>query len=85
MVKESAYFEVLFDFTAEGEVSCRPSFDGLVCLSVASVCLHQGELSVNVGEIVVAHPGADGEFGTGDDIRDGWLMVQIEGSGTFGE
>ena len=56
------YFEVLFNFAAEGE----------------------GELSVSIGDIVVAHPGEDGVFGTGDDIRDGWLMVQIDGEGTFG-
>jgi len=44
----------------------------------------EGELSVSIGDIVVAHPGEDGVFGTGDDIRDGWLMVQLEGEGTFG-
>lgn len=39
---------------------------------------------MSIGDTVVAHPGDDGVFGTGDDIRDGWLMVQIEDEGTFG-
>jgi len=35
----------------------------------------EGELSIAQGDRLVAHPGGDGEWGTEDDIQEGWTMV----------
>jgi hypothetical protein len=38
----------------------------------------EGEVDVDEGEIVVVSSGEDGVFGTEDDTRDGWMMVEKE-------
>ena len=36
----------------------------------------EGELTVQKGDTVTVDAGADGVFGTEDDTRDGWVLVQ---------
>ena len=43
-----------------------------------------GELTVAAGEVVFAFAGEDGIFGTEDDTRDGWVLVQSEDHASTG-